>query len=39
MRDRALKNRDRVAAMMTPAQLAQAQRLAREWRPAARAAR
>ncbi len=34
MRERAIKSRDRVAALMTPAQIAQAQRLAREWRPA-----
>jgi len=33
MRDRAVKNRDRVAAKMTPAQIAEAQRLAREWKP------
>ena len=30
----AAKNRDRVAAKMTPAQIAEAQRLAREWKPA-----
>ena len=29
----AAKNRDRVAAKMTPAQIAEAQRLAREWKP------
>lgn len=29
----AVKNRDGVAAKMTPAQIAEAQRLAREWRP------
>jgi TPR repeat protein len=29
----AIQNRDRVAAKMTPAQIAEAQRLAREWRP------
>jgi hypothetical protein len=33
MRERAAKSRDRLAAMMTSAQIAQAQRLAREWRP------
>ena len=33
MRDRALKNRDRIAASMTPAEIAEAQRLAREWTP------
>ncbi len=32
-RDSAAKNRDIVAKLMTPAQLAEAQRLAREWRP------
>ena len=32
-RDRALQNRDSVYARMTPAQLAEAQRLAREWTP------
>ena len=32
-RDMAVKNRDLIAAKMTPAQLAEAQRLAREWRP------
>jgi len=26
-------NRDGVAAMMTPAQIAEAQKLAREWKP------
>ncbi|MBM3518860.1 MAG: sel1 repeat family protein, partial [Alphaproteobacteria bacterium] len=31
--DVAVKNRDIVAAKMTPAQIAEAQRLAREWRP------
>jgi TPR repeat protein len=31
--DRAIRNRDRVAAMMTPAQLAEAQKMAREWKP------
>jgi len=29
----AAKNRDRVAGMMTPAQIAEAQKLAREWKP------
>jgi TPR repeat protein len=33
MRDRAVKNRDRVAAMMTPAQIEKARKLAREWTP------
>jgi TPR repeat protein len=32
-RDMAGKNRERVAALMTPAQIAEAERLAREWRP------
>ena len=32
-RDAAVKNRDIVAAKMTPAQIAEAQRLAREWKP------
>ena len=32
-RDKAVKNRDIVAAKMTPAQIAEAQRLAREWKP------
>ncbi len=32
-RDRAVKNRDIIAAKMTPAQIAEAQRLAREWKP------
>ncbi len=32
-RDRAVKNRDHVAKMMTPAQISEAQKLAREWRP------
>ncbi len=32
-RDMAVKNRDIVAAKMTPAQVAEAQRLAREWKP------
>ena len=29
----AAENRDRAAAMMTPAQIAEAERLAREWKP------
>jgi hypothetical protein len=29
----AIKNRDRVSTMMTPAQIAEAQKLAREWKP------
>ena len=29
----AVKGRDEVAAMMTPAQIAEAQRMAREWKP------
>ena len=32
-RDRVVKNRDAIAAKMTPAQIAEAQRLAREWKP------
>ncbi len=32
-RDAAVKNRDIVAKMMTPAQLSEAQKLAREWKP------
>jgi len=32
-RERAARNRDLVAAKMTPAQIAEAQRLAREWKP------
>jgi hypothetical protein len=32
-RDRAVQNRDIIASKMTPAQLAEAQRLAREWKP------
>ena len=32
-RDMVVKNRDTVAAKMTPAQLAEAQKLAREWKP------
>ena len=31
----AVKNRDIVAALMTPAQIAEAQKLAREWKPKA----
>jgi TPR repeat protein len=33
--DKAVKNRDRVAKRMTPAQIAEAQKLAREWKPKA----
>jgi TPR repeat protein len=33
LRNGAVKNRDRVAAKMTTAQIAEAQRLAREWKP------
>ncbi len=32
-RERAVKNRDRVAGMMTPAQIAEAQKRAGEWQP------
>ncbi len=32
-RDRAVKNRDIVAKRMTPAQISEAQQLAREWKP------
>ena len=32
-RDRAVENRDIVAKRMTPAQIAEAQRLARDWKP------
>ena len=32
-RDRAVKNRDIAAERMTPAQISEAQKLAREWRP------
>ncbi len=32
-RDLAVENRDIIAARMTPAQIAEAQRLAREWKP------
>ena len=34
-REDAAKNRDRVATKMTPAQIAEAQKLAREWKPKA----
>ena len=33
VRERATKNRDNVATRMTPQQIAEAQRLAREWKP------
>jgi TPR repeat protein len=33
LRDRAAERRDQVAAKMTPAQIAEAQKLAREWKP------
>ena len=33
LRDKAVKNRDEVAAKMTPAQIAEAQKLVREWKP------
>ena len=33
IRDRVIENRDRVAAKMTPPQIAEAQRLVREWKP------
>ncbi len=32
-RDTAVKNRDKIAKRMTPAQISEAQKLAREWRP------
>ncbi len=32
-RDRAVKKRDIVAKKMTPAQISEAQKLAREWKP------
>jgi len=32
-RDSAIKNRDRAASKLTPAQIAKAQKLAREWKP------
>jgi hypothetical protein len=31
--DAAAKNRDQLVSTMTPAQIAEAQRLAREWKP------
>lgn len=34
MRDRSVKNRDRIASSMTPAQIAEARRLAAAWKPA-----
>jgi TPR repeat protein len=33
IRDMCMRNRDRVASMMTPYQIAEAERLAREWKP------
>ena len=33
LREKAVRSRDRIAARLTPAQLAEAQRLAREWQP------
>ena len=33
LRQMAVQNRDKVAAKMTPAQIAEAQRMAREWKP------
>jgi hypothetical protein len=33
IRDMAATDRDTVAAKMTPAQIAEAQRMAREWKP------
>ena len=33
MRQIAIKNRDRAASLMTPSQIAQAQKLAAEWTP------
>jgi uncharacterized protein len=33
LRQMAVENRDKVAAKMTPAQIAEAQRMAREWKP------
>ena len=33
LREKAVRSRDRIAARLTPAQLARAQRLAREWQP------
>ena len=38
LREKAVRSRDRIATRLTPAQLARAQRLAREWRPGASAA-
>ena len=32
-RDKAMEERDQLAAKMTPAQIAEAQKLAREWKP------
>ena len=32
-RDRAVRNRDSVVKWLTPAQLSEAQKLAREWKP------
>jgi hypothetical protein len=32
-RDRVVKNRDIIAKMMTPAQISEAEKLAREWKP------
>jgi len=32
-RDKAVKNRDLLAKRMTPAQISEAQKLAREWKP------
>ena len=32
-RERAVKNRDLIASSLTPDQLAEAQRMAREWKP------
>jgi hypothetical protein len=31
--EKAINSRDRIAARMTPAQIAEAQKLAREWKP------
>jgi TPR repeat protein len=33
LHDKAIRNRDALAAQMTPAQIAQTQKLAREWKP------
>ena len=33
IRERAVKARDELASMMTPAQVAEAQRMSREWQP------